>query len=318
MTARIASAKPTWASCGVATRSPTANTPAPRSASTRPRGRTALVDLDPRALGQEPVRERTAADRHQDRLDLEPFPVLEDDGGVVAAGLVAGDRDTGPHGDPAFGERTDDHVGHVLVAPGQDLGQGLQKLSPARRDRPASRRTRNRWPRADHRHRARQLAQVQQLVGGQDVAAVHVETGKGPRDRTGGEHDVAPGEGVTSPPAGGDLDGLACEQPSHAREDRDLALAQQAREPFVELVDDPVLAVLADARTRRRAGSPGCRTPWPPRRCGTPPPSRGTPSRAHSPGAGRCRRPCPSRRRPPTVPRPPRKEPWRSRPARHR
>ena len=44
-----------------------------------------------------------------------------------------------------------------------------------------------------------------------------------------------------------DLHDLAGQQSSHAGEDDDLALLQEARKPPVELVDDLVLAVLADA-----------------------------------------------------------------------
>ena len=206
----------------------------------------ALVDLDPRVPGHQSVGERAAADRHQDRLDLELLAIPEDHRGVITVGLVPGDHDASPHGDAALGERPDDHVGHVLVATGKDLGQGLQQrdlhteIGQHRGELAAD------GTGADHRRRARKFTEVQQLVRGQHVTAVDLEAGKASRDRTRSKHDIGPGDDCHGSVRSGDLDDPAREQASDTREDRDLALMQEARKPFEELVDYPVLPVLAD------------------------------------------------------------------------
>ena len=62
---------------------------------------------------------------------------------------------------------------------------------------------------------------------------------------------LAPRESGHSALGSGDLDDLAGEQPPDPGEDLDLALLQQAREAFEELVYDSVLPVLADGELDR-------------------------------------------------------------------
>ena len=164
---------------------------------------------------------------------------------MVALGLVPGDADAGAKRDPALFERADDDVGDVFVAPGEDLGKGLEEgdvhaevgehrgeLAP---DRPGT----------DHRRRTGQVAPVQELVGGLHIAPVHLEAVEHPGHGTGSEHDVGSLESAERAVGGRDLDDLAREQPPGPGHDCDLALLQQTREPLEELVDDLVLAVLA-------------------------------------------------------------------------
>ena len=144
---------------------------------------TPLVDLDARAVGQEAVGERAPPDRHHDRLHLELLPVAEEHSRVVALGLVTGDDHAGAHRDPALGEGPHDHAGHVRVAAGEDLRQGLQQrdlhaeIDEQRGELAAD------GARADHGRRLRELAERQHLVRGLDVAPVHLEAGKRPRHR---------------------------------------------------------------------------------------------------------------------------------------
>ena len=75
----IASAKPTWASCGVpATTSPTAQTPSARGAHVLVDDHeTALVDRHPGALGQEALGTGSPADRDDDGVDGQLLAVAE-------------------------------------------------------------------------------------------------------------------------------------------------------------------------------------------------------------------------------------------------
>ena len=110
---------------------------------------------------------------------------------MIGSGLVPGDHDTGSHGDAALGERADDHVGHVLVTTGKDLRQGLQERDPHTEIGEQGGELATDGAASDHRRRAGQAPQVQELVGGEDVTAVDLEAGEGSRDRARGEHDVA-------------------------------------------------------------------------------------------------------------------------------
>jgi len=89
----------------------------------------ALVDLDARALGEQPVRERAAPDRHQDRLDLELLPVAEHDRGVVAGGLVTGDGDAGAHVIPRLVKERTITLATSVSQPGRILGSASSKLT---------------------------------------------------------------------------------------------------------------------------------------------------------------------------------------------
>ncbi len=100
--------------------------------------------------------------------------------------------------------------------------------------------------RPDHRRRPGELAEVQQLVGGEDIASVHLKAGKAPRDRAGRQHDVGARQPAHGAVGSGHLDDLAGKETAYTGQGGDLALAHQTGKPLIELVDDLVLTVLAD------------------------------------------------------------------------
>ena len=205
-----ASAKPTWASAGVSTRSPAANTPGSpvcmySSTSTKPR----LSTLDLGAVQAQVVRQRPPADRHHHRLHGDVFAVAEVDGGraAVAARRVAGHRDTGADLDAPLLERPQHHVRHVLVAAGQDLGQGLQDGHLGAQIGEHGGELAADGPAADDHRGGRQLLEVQHLVGGQDQVAVDLEAGNAARHRAGSQDDVLSDQlGFVVDPSPGDRD----------------------------------------------------------------------------------------------------------------
>ena len=97
-------------------------------------------------------------------------------------------------------------------------------------------------PAADHGHRGRELVEVQELVGGEDQAAVDLEAGQGPGHRPGGQHDVAPDDLGAGVLAVDHPDPAAGQQRPGPRQHRDLAALEQPREAPEELVDDLALA----------------------------------------------------------------------------
>ena len=164
----------------------------PSCASIRRLGHEApLVELDAGPVGEKPVGERAPADRHHDRRRPR------------ASRHRRGSRPCrSPFGSwlftttpvrtsiPRRRERPYDDVGHIRVAARQDLRQRLEQgdldteVEHHRSELAAD------CAAADHRRRLRKLTERQHLVRGLDVAAVHVKSWQGPRNRSRRQHDV--------------------------------------------------------------------------------------------------------------------------------
>src|SRR5918997_5612874 len=85
-----------------------------------------LVELHLGAVEAEVVGGGLAADRHDHHIGLDGVGAVDVDHRAAVARFVAGDLDPGAHLDAPLLEGALDDRGHVLVTPGQDLGQRLE------------------------------------------------------------------------------------------------------------------------------------------------------------------------------------------------
>ena len=144
------------------------------STSTKPRSSTSTpVPSSPRSS-----RQRAAADRHDDRVDVDRLrPRRTAPWCRRRRGLVAVDLDAGADVDAPLLERAHDDVGDVVVAAGQDLGQRLEdrdlgaEVGHDRGELAAD------GAAADDDRATTAAVEHQHLVGGHDEAAVDLEAG---------------------------------------------------------------------------------------------------------------------------------------------
>ncbi len=153
-----------------------------------------MVPPNASGAGQaETLGQGTPAHRHDDDVDLERFLALHLDGGARCPWRVAGDPCAGQHRHAAALERAEHDVDHVLVDPGEDLGQRFDdghvgaEVAHHRGELAAD------GAAADDRHPWRHRGEVEHFVAGQDRATA-LEIGDEPRHRAGGEHHGVAGD----------------------------------------------------------------------------------------------------------------------------
>ncbi len=169
----IASAKPTWARPGVATRSPAAQTPAAVGLHQLVHfDEAALVHLDAAARGDEPVAERPPPHRDDHHFDGQLLTLAEAHRrGTAVRRRGIGRAPSPPCGIwiPPSGEGTHDHVDDVLVDAGEKLREGFEhrylgpEVGEHRRELAADRSP------ANDGHRLREVVQRKDLVARQDA-----------------------------------------------------------------------------------------------------------------------------------------------------
>ena len=296
--ARMASAKPTWASAGVAMRSPTAYTP---GSAVRHQlvdlDEAALVDLDRGAVEAEGLGERPAADRRPPRSGRRSTrrrrtaPWCRRRG----RGAVAGDGHAGADVDAPLLERPEHDPGDVVVAAGQDLGQRLEdrdlgaEVGHHRGELAAD------GAAADDHGRRRAAA-------ASESSSSEVTTRVPSTSKPGMVRGTEPEARITW--VAGELDVARLAAGDRARCGRrasvpmpsktvTLRLLSRPDEAVGQLVDDLLLAGLGDGEVERRARrSSTPKSPASRDRRGARRPSRAAPWPGCSRRAGRCRRPC--------------------------
>jgi hypothetical protein len=295
--ARMPSAKPTWASCRGGDASPTAHTLGSRGAAqlvdrTWPRSSTSTPVPSPgrRCRGRRPTDTTTRS-----TSIVSPSPKSTTVVPPVAVGLWPGDRHAGRTSMPFFLNARSTTLVTSSSQPGRILGRASRMVT-WRPGRPGSTRTRSRW------RRRRSRGPRGQVASWRNSSEV---TTAGRRARSRG-WSAAPTRGeddgvavrVDSPLAAPPHDVVVGVQVPTPCEHGDLALLEQARTAPCAAVDHLLLAAwVVDQSTDRLGGDAevtACST-WSDDRGR----SRAAPWPGCSPGAGRCRRPCPSR-------------PWRS------
>ena len=254
----IASAKPTWASWGVpATTSPTAHTlAAVRLLVAVGHHEPPLVEPDPGALGEQALGPGPAADRHDDRRDVDLAAVAQGDGRPRARRSSGACPFTWAPVITSIPRLRKDRATTAATSASHPARIDVERLEHGHR-RPrgprGARRTRTRW----HRRRPRppRWGTRSRSKNSSEVRTRRPSTsrpGQRAGHRAGGQHDVAPdhlGSGVL---AVDHPDPAAGQQRPGAREHRDLAALKQTGQAPEELVDHRVLAGLADGEVDGR------------------------------------------------------------------
>ena len=190
-TATMASAKPTWASWGVATTSPTAYTPSSAvrwwlSTVMKPRSSTSTLvpsRPSPSVSGRRPTDTTTLS-----TVTDSPSPSFTVTWPFDCSwpSTVTPVRTVMPR---FLNERTTTSTTSASQ-PGQQLGQGLEEGDLAAEVAQHGGELAADGAAADDRGRRRQLVELQHVVGGQDRLAVGLEAGDGAGHRAGGQDDV--------------------------------------------------------------------------------------------------------------------------------
>ena len=195
---------------------------------------------------------------HHDQIHLDLLgggvgPTAVADGGRTSRRLMPAHGDTRVHVDTTLPERPADRLGHVGVATHEDLRQRFEERH--RRTQVGQHRGELATDGAttDHRHPPGHLGDRQQLIARDHQLAIDLE----PADRAGrraGSEDHMVGLHQRRPTIGTalDRDRVVHPETTGAVVDRDIATRQQGPEALDQLVDHPLLALLADDQVHRR------------------------------------------------------------------
>ena len=214
----------------------------------------ALVYLDAHPVRHQPFGAGAPPHRHDDGFDVPGLLVrLDRREGAILRRRVRLHHDPGHDVDAALLERSPDETDDVLVTSDQDAVQRLEdrdlgaQVGQQRGELAADHAT------TDDGDRRRKLLQIQELVGGHDPAAVHLEPGQHVGHRSGRQHHVAPDDHLAGVLAVDHLDPVVGQERPRPCQGGHLAPLEQALEALEELVHDGVLAVLAPREVHRHA-----------------------------------------------------------------
>ena len=164
---------------------------------------------------------------------------------------MPGDVDADADLDPALLEGTLHDARHLGVAARKDRRERFEDRDLRAHVGEQGRELAADRPTADHRGPLGQLAEVEELVRGDDDLSVDVEARQAARHRARGEDHVGPPGDDAGVGAVEHAHREVLLEPSGALEDRDLAALQEPRESLEETIHDLALASLADREVHR-------------------------------------------------------------------